>query len=154
MESGFGPLGTSCLLSTSPAAAGAEFHLRGRGRKLLDLARARRPPAGTGNGNDDAAAAAGSLAVPPSGGGACSGTTTSTMPQRKADVKSSSNSSGAGALHLSAHRALAMQESIRRPYFSRILRATPTADAHEHQNSNAASQNYHYLLNKRVDELS
>jgi len=45
LESGLGPLGTSCLLSPSPA----EFH-RPRGRNRLDLTaagcgRARRPPA-------------------------------------------------------------------------------------------------------------
>lgn len=101
LESGFGPLGTSCLLSTSPA----EFHRRAR--DLPDLAKARRPPAATWKDDDDTEVG-GSLAVPSPGGAARGTTATSAMAQRRAQTRSSS--ARAGALRPPAHRALAMQE--------------------------------------------
>jgi hypothetical protein len=57
-----------------------------------------------------------------------------------AHMKSSSSSiASAGALHLPAHRALAMQESARAPTLPsrRISQATAATDAHE-MNTNAS----------------
>jgi hypothetical protein len=69
-----------------------------------------------------------------------------------AHKKSSSSITSAGALHLPAHRALAMQESARAETIPsrRISQATATTDAHE-MNTNASEL---VLLIAEVCELS
>ena len=99
LESGLGPLGTSCLLSPSPA----EFH-RPRARNRLDLTaagcgRARRPPAPHDDDDDDAT---GNLSVfsPRRAAGT----------KRRTAQRRAQRSSNSAALGLLVHRDPAMQE--------------------------------------------